>query len=504
MPHARASLPGNHSAVRRSPSRSLAAVLALVLGLAACAPATPPTAEPATVAPTTGATAEDTAAATAAASLSGAWDGALVDPSGSYPVHLVLDRCSTVGAACGEMEYLDPGGADTVLCASELTLTATAGDQFSFSERYVYRGWLCLPSTFGMTHSANGGLAVEQFVQPEVVCCRGTFEVAAGAAAAPEIPASLGVLGQATSAAALGGATTQYPTAGAGSLWFPLEDLGAVARVDPATGAVTALIPTGDPGSLPGMKSDPHAVVAGDAGIWVAQAAGHTIGRIDPATNVVTDTIALPITPYALALDGTTLWATSFEDDRVVRVDLASGKVAAEISVSKPTGIAIGLGGVWVVRHRDDVLVRIDPETDTVVAEIGLGNRGPSEVCGMCVENVVIADGSVWTANNEGRSVSRINAKTNKVTKTIDLPLRPWSVTAGGGQIWASQFEARPDGSFGDQSTWGVARIDPATNEAASLGLPGALSVFWAGDALWVVSPWRRGDVVIRVETSAP
>jgi YVTN family beta-propeller protein len=478
-------------------SRSALATLGFgaVLVLAACGPAPAATA-PASDAPTPPATAD--------APLTGRWDGALEDHSGTYPVQLALDGCTTIGSVCGELEYIDPGRSDTVLCASELTLTDREGDRFAFSEAYVYHGWMCLPTTFVMTSGADGSLAVEQFGEDGVVCCRGTLApLDTAAVPTPEVPGSIGA-GLATSATALGGATTQYAASGGGSLWFPLEDLGGVARVDPATGALTALVVTGDPGALEGTKSDPHGVAAGEAGIWVAQAAARSVGRIDPATNAIAETVTLRVIPYALALDGTTLWATSFEDDRVVRVDLASRAVVAAIDVNKPTGIAVGLGGVWVVRHRDDVLVRIDPATNAVVAEIGLGDHGPSAVCGMCVENVVVSDGSVWTANNEGRSISRIDPATNAVTATIPVPLRPWSVSVGGGRIWASQFEAGPDGTFANLSGWGVARIDPATNAVTSLGLPGALGVFWAYEILWAVTPGRRGDVVIRIEPAAP
>ena len=94
------------------------------------------------------------------------------------------------------------------------------------------------------------------------------------------------------------------------------------------------------------------------------------------------------------------------------------------IPVTKPTGIAVGLGGVWAVEHRGDSVVRIDPNTDDVVARIRLGDRGPNELCGMCVENVIVSDGSVWTANNEARSIGRIDPATNELAATIELPLR--------------------------------------------------------------------------------
>ena len=402
---------------------------------------------------------------------------------------------------CGELEYGDPSGADQVFCASELTRTGVEGDVLALSERLVYRPWMCMPAAFEVHATADGSLEIEQIVGEGEVCCQGTLASIGEtlpAAPAPELGPVEG-LGRTTAGTALGGATTQYAAAADGSVWFPLEDRGQVARVDAATGEIQALIEVGDPSAVQDLMSDPHGVAAGDAGIWVANAAERSVGRIDPATNTVAESIPVPVVPYALALDGGTLWVTSFLDDRVVRVDLETGEIVADISVPKPTGIAIGFDAVWVVEHRDDTIARIDPDTNEVVEEITLGERGPNDLCGMCVENVVVGDDAVWTANNEGRSVSRIDPDSNKVTATIDLPLRAWAVSAGGGSIWASQFEEAPNGGFGDVSEWAVARIDQATGEATSYPVP-AFSVSWGADALWTVVPGRRGDSVVRLE----
>ena len=431
----------------------------------------------------------------------GAWEGALVDPNGEFPIRIQLDGCATQGEVCGELEYGDPGGADQVFCASELTRTGVEGEVLALSERLVYRPWMCFESAFEVRSTADGGLEIEQLGGDGEVCCRGTLaHIGETLPAAPA--ADLGDvegLGRTTASTALGGATTQYPAVAEGSVWFPLEDRGQVARVDAASGEIQALIDIGDPSAVQDLPSDPHSVAAGDAGIWVTNAAERSVGRIDPATNTVAESIPLQVVPYALALDGGALWVTSFLDDRVVRVDLESGEVVADIDVPKPTGIAIGFDGVWVVNHRDDTIARIDPGTNKVIEEIELGERGPNDLCGMCVENVVVGDDAVWTANNEGRSVSRIDPKSNKVTATIDLPLRAWAVSAGGGSIWAGQFEEGPNGGFGDLSSWAVARIDQKTNEVTSYPVP-AMSVSWGTDALWTVVPGRRGDSVVRLE----
>ena len=134
--------------------------------------------------------------------------------------------------------------------------------------------------------------------------------------------------------------------------------------------------------------------------------------------------------------------------------------------MSKPTGIAAGLGGIWVVEHRGDSLVRIDPKTNEIVAD-PLGDRGPNELCGMGVEDVIVSDGSVWTSNNEARSVSRIDA-----TRTSWSPRSICHSGSGQSRRWRRDLgqpgQETPDGGFGEMS---VARIDPATNQPSSFAL---------------------------------
>ena len=144
------------------------------------------------------------------------------------------------------------------MCASELTLTGVDGDRFALSERLVYRPWMCLETTLTVRMSADRALEVEQSPEPDL-CCRGTLAYVGAAKPADPIaePMTIAGLGRTTSSAALGGATTQYVGTGAGSLWFPLEDTGQVARVDAASGEVEALIDVGDPAVARGHEVGP-------------------------------------------------------------------------------------------------------------------------------------------------------------------------------------------------------------------------------------------------------
>ena len=174
-------------------------------------------------------------------------------------------------------------------------------------------------------------------------------------------------------------------------------------------------------------------------------------------------------------------------------VDTPTGQVRAIVDVPSPAGVAVGGGSVWVVEHAANKVARIDPATNKLGGEVALGGSGGDPRCGTCAEDVVYAFGSAWTANNYGRSVTRVDGASLKVT-TIPTTNRVWSVAAYGNDIYGSQFE-EADGYI-DRSVGGLVRIDPARNKAEQLPAPGVLGVASLGDDLWLIVPARRSDVV--------
>ena len=58
------------------------------------------------------------------------------------------------------------------------------------------------------------------------------------------------------------------------------------------------------------VDEGPTAVAASDDAIWVVNARGRTISRIDPATNTVVATIAVTGTPSAITSGEGKIWVT--------------------------------------------------------------------------------------------------------------------------------------------------------------------------------------------------
>jgi YVTN family beta-propeller protein len=144
-----------------------------------------------------------------------------------------------------------------------------------------------------------------------------------------------------------------------------------------------------------------------------------------------------------------------------LRVDPASGEVLASVSLSNPSKIAVGEGGVWVISFWDDTVTLIDPATAQVVATIEL--QLPFAVCESCPGprdflpwDVAVGAGSVWVDTARG-VLARIDPATNQVEDMIRLPDgAPEDVAVDDGGVWVGM------------ALLGVYRIDPATDQVAA------------------------------------
>ena len=187
-------------------------------------------------------------------------------------------------------------------------------------------------------------------------------------------------------------------------------------------------------------------VVAQNLGSGGPVVQGHGVAIIDATTNLVTATVTLAAEPTAIAADGTAGWVAHFDTSSVSRVDAddhavanisvgdgpqaivagdldeadqdpgrvwtanATGETLSTIEADDPQGtpstlslqfrpgaMAFGNGGLWV----------IEPQTDSV-RDIPLPGLGELAV-EVGAEPIAIAagDGTVWTANRIGQSLSR-------------------------------------------------------------------------------------------------
>jgi YVTN family beta-propeller protein len=171
-----------------------------------------------------------------------------------------------------------------------------------------------------------------------------------------------------------------------------------------------------------------------------AGAGGDSLARIDPRTNrLVGRPVRTGASPQSLATGGGSLWVANHDERTVARIDLASGKVVADIPVpSEPHQVAYGAGAVWVGNWDDDSVSRIDPATNRVAGSpipIGPHHAG----------NLAVGAGDLWVTSDyrvdgaaEDTVVVRIDAHTNRAVETIAVGGHPIDIAAAGGAAWVS------------------------------------------------------------------
>jgi YVTN family beta-propeller protein len=269
-------------------------------------------------------------------------------------------------------------------------------------------------------------------------------------------------------------------TAGDGLLW--VISGSSIVQIDPKAGQVA-----GEP-IRTGIQAED--IAFGEGALWVTIVGSGDLGvpndtdavsRIDPETGETLATIKVSRGPMSLAFTPEAVWVVNFGlSDTVIRVDPNTNQIIGEPIVTgrAPLSVAVGEGSLWVANHDAHTITRIDLATNQVVANITV----PSEP-----HRVAYGEGAVWVANFHVNSVTRIDPQTNQVVgEPIPIGHPAGNMAAGLGSLWVtSDYRGPTDGAPEDVV---LVRIDPQTNQAVeTIPLGGhPIDVEVAGDAVWV------------------
>jgi murein peptide amidase A len=206
--------------------------------------------------------------------------------------------------------------------------------------------------------------------------------------------------------------------------------------------------------------------------------------------------------PLALVAGDGSVWALTCDRGctgearhsigRVVRVDPASGRIVASVTVTRPQDLAVSADGVYGLDFWRGDVYRLDPLSLQLTArthlvlpfQVAPGDRA------FLPETVSVGAGSVWVTTNRG-AIARLDPRTLRLRSIVPLDRLPLdSATAGAGAVWAAGELA------------GVSRIDLAANRVAARILiersGRRLSVgriLLAGGRVLAVGVWADGGV---------
>jgi serine/threonine protein kinase/streptogramin lyase len=223
---------------------------------------------------------------------------------------------------------------------------------------------------------------------------------------------------------------------GGGSVWVTDAKTGELLRVNDESGAVTQKIEVG---------GHPGPVVYGGGRVWVADTKGAGITAVNAkGGHVVRHDLPPRIAPLRLATGAGGLWVSNAEGDTVRRIDLGDFTLGKPIAAGRrPAGITVADGLVWVADTRSDSVTRIDPSLQAVSgAPIPVG-QGPG--------GIDAGTSAVWVTIEGEDAVRRLGLPSGEPDGgPIPVGPKPGAIAVGTTAVWVA--------NDGDGS---VTRIEP-------------------------------------------
>jgi streptogramin lyase len=218
------------------------------------------------------------------------------------------------------------------------------------------------------------------------------------------------------------------------SIWVTAEGRSLI-ELDAATGAVRRRL-TLDDEPIFGPR-DGGMLTVGGGSLWIAVDRGGTTGeaselwRVDPDSGEVEDRIAIGHEPvFPVFVDGA-IWLVSMLEERLQRVDAATGRLTEARTHDAPLAVAVGAGDVWVTTTAG--IDRIDARTGALIDTLDV----PDELA----RGVFVRSGTIWVATEV--SVLGLDPGNGDVTHEVTLVERtsdegPFAMTWADGSLWVA------------------------------------------------------------------
>jgi len=133
-----------------------------------------------------------------------------------------------------------------------------------------------------------------------------------------------------------------------------------------------------------------------------------------------------------------------------------------------PCGAVTGFGAVWVANDGSGTLTRVDPRTNRVTRRVAVGQ-------GAC--SVTTGAGALWVVNYKSSALVRVDPRTAR-KRTVRVDATPFDVLVAFGRVWVTAWE---DGILDE--------VDPVTLQVVRrieigprpVGLAARVGAVWVG-----------------------
>ena len=185
--------------------------------------------------------------------------------------------------------------------------------------------------------------------------------------------------------------------------------------------------------------------------------------------GVLAAAVAIPI--FALGQGGSASGANVAPNSLAV-IDAHSNRVVGAVAVGvRPSAVATGEDSIWVANLDDKTVSRVDPQTLSLQRNISLTSTPTG---------LAIGFGSVWVLNGTAGNISRVDPGSDQVvaTKGVTQGSAGGSATVGAGSVWVVYSNAL------------IARVDPTAGRVLATGFAGTTptAIAFGAGSVWVAN----------------
>ena len=162
-------------------------------------------------------------------------------------------------------------------------------------------------------------------------------------------------------------------------------------------------------------------LAAEERGYWTFNGDLGEIARLRMADGAVTSTLPLPADAVDLAIGAGSVWALG-DDGLVYRANTADLTVQSIDAGDALIAVTAGPDSLWTLSAADGALRRVDPVTGAVLVTVPVG-RDPIDA--------TFAGNSVWVALRSGASLIEVDTRTSAVVSRTTLPGEPIAMHQG-------------------------------------------------------------------------
>ena len=211
-----------------------------------------------------------------------------------------------------------------------------------------------------------------------------------------------------------------------------------------ATNSIGAVDRSGHVHDVVVAGKGPSDVVADSGALWVADATGHALLRVDPRSGTVDNYALGDAQPTAVAYGDKVVWILDGAARRLLYWVPDPGRTTGSVRVGNGAAdVAFGGGAAWVPNQVDGTVTRVDAKTlKTRTIDVGVAPVAATW-----------GKGALWVANAGSDSISRVSA--DGEVETIAVGHDPRAIAVGGKSLWVT--------SVADHTVW---EIDPETLSA--------------------------------------